>query len=524
MALLVLDMILLLLLAVHGGHRWWQTATALRLRWSSRTPSDPPSVPADPPTVTIQLPMFNEQLVARRVIEAAAALEHPRDRLQIQVLDDSTDSTTEIVAETCRELAGRGIDVEHHCRSDRTGYKAGALAAGLETARGELIAIFDADFVPPPDLLQRLIGHFEEPDVGLVQARWEHLNRDECLLTRLQALFLDAHFLVEQVARAGTGRWFNFNGTAGIWRRSCIDDAGGWHADTLTEDTDLSYRAQLRGWRFVFRPDVTCPAELPPRLDAFLAQQHRWSKGLIQSARKLLPSLACADAPASRLTEAVAHLLSPLAYPVLLTLSLVAPLSLVVPMPDGPEWSRAWTAVTVFGWLCLSAGTLGACAHVLAAQAVRPGGVRRALPLLPVLLALGIGLALINTRAVVEAWLGRSSPFLRTPKFGGRRADPDDAETAAIRRRLVPAGAFELVLGLLMAACLVMRGLGHPNLVGWPFLVLFAAGFTWIGIAGLVRPRPLLPVADRPPATRATSPEPTCDSAPPRREKPAGVR
>ncbi|MFQ5720351.1 MAG: cellulose synthase family protein, partial [Acidobacteriota bacterium] len=275
-------------LSLYGIHRWF-------LLWFARRPmagpDRSPRAGGPVPWVTVQLPVFNERLVVEGLIDATCAIDWPRDRLEIQVLDDSTDDTADLVAERVRQARAQGFIIHHVRRARRHGYKAGALAAGLTTARGEFIAVFDADFVPPRNFLQATVFEFDDPQVGMVQARWGHLNRRRSWLTRIQAVFLDGHFLVDHVARTRSGCFFNFNGTAGIWRRRCIEDAGGWQADTLTEDLDLSYRAQLRGWRFVYRPDVLAPAELPARMSSFRSQQHRWAKGSIQTARKLLPLL-----------------------------------------------------------------------------------------------------------------------------------------------------------------------------------------------------------------------------------------
>src|SRR5205085_6120384 len=243
------------------------------------------------PVVIIQLPMYNEPAVVRRVIDATCRIEYPRDRLEIQVLDDSTDETREWATQAVARWREAGFDIHHIHRTNREGYKAGALAEGLRKARGEFVLIFDADFVPPADILQKTIHYFTHPRVGMVQARWEHLNRDQSLLTKTQAILLDGHFVVEHGARSRSGRFMSFNGTAGMWRRSCIEEAGGWQHDTLTEDLDLSYRAQLAGWKFIFLPDVVTPAELPVDMNGFKSQQHRWTKGSVQTCKKLLPRI-----------------------------------------------------------------------------------------------------------------------------------------------------------------------------------------------------------------------------------------
>ena len=289
------------------------------------------------PKVTVQLPIFNEIYVVERLLKSVSELDYPRELLQIQVLDDSTDNTREVTASCVEELRGRGFDVELIQRVDRVGFKAGALATGLNSAH-EFVCILDADFVPPPDLLRRTIHFFTDPKVGMIQTRWGHLNRCYSLLTRVQAMFLDGHLLLEQTARSRSGRFFNFNGTAGLWRRSCIEEAGGWQHDTLTEDLDLSYRAQLVGWKFIFLPDVVTPAELPVDMNGFKSQQHRWTKGSIQTCKKILPTIWRSKLPLLIKLEATGHLMSNFAYLLLACLCV-----LLHPSTGGPTgWMRTF--------------------------------------------------------------------------------------------------------------------------------------------------------------------------------------
>src|ERR1035437_4705799 len=286
--ILVSYFFVLIILAVYGWHRYY----LVYLYMSNRDKEAKPGPPLDPlPVVTIQLPLYNEMYVADRLIESVCRIDYPRDRLEIQVLDDSVDAARGIAELAVRRFAAQGIDIKYYHRTDRTGFKAGALEAGLKVARGEFVAIFDADFIPAADFLMQLMPHFRDPKVAMVQARWGHINRDYSLLTKIQAILLDGHFILEHGGRNRGGRFFNFNGTAGVWRRIAIEDAGGWQHDTLTEDLDLSYRAQLRGWEFVFVPTVIAPAEVPVEMNAFKSQQHRWAKGSIQTCRKLLPSI-----------------------------------------------------------------------------------------------------------------------------------------------------------------------------------------------------------------------------------------
>jgi cellulose synthase/poly-beta-1,6-N-acetylglucosamine synthase-like glycosyltransferase len=468
----------LALICAYGAHRYWMVWAFLRHRRRAEA-VEPAGRFQTLPAVTVQLPMYNERRVARRVIEAACAIDYPRDRLQVQVLDDSTDACAGIARRCCARLAAAGHDVEYVHRADRGGYKAGALAHGLETARGEYIVVFDADFVPPADVLRRTIDHFTDPQLGMVQLRWAHLNRHDSLLTEIQSMYLDGHFVVEQTARFGSGRWFNFNGTAGLWRRAAIEDAGGWEHDTLTEDTDLSYRAQLRGWRFRYLPDVACPAEVPPTVSAFLTQQHRWNKGLVQTAIKLLPRIAASRAPLTTKIEAWFHLTSPLVHLAIVLLALLAvPLVLLPWRPEGLAL-RPLAAMAVGGSL-LILGTVAACTFYIASQCVQGVSVWRTIARLPALMSLGIGISLTNARAVAEAVLGRQSPFVRTPKFAGARQSA--ADPLLQRRGRLPEGAPELLLGLLMVLCLAAALLRPNAIIGVPFLLLFATGYLGVGL------------------------------------------
>jgi cellulose synthase/poly-beta-1,6-N-acetylglucosamine synthase-like glycosyltransferase len=364
------------------------------------------------PRITVQLPIFNELYVVERLLTSVAALEYPRDLLQIQVLDDSTDETTAIAAKQVAELQAAGFDIELIHRTDRTGFKAGALEHGLQSCRGEFILILDADFVPAPDMLQKTIHYFTDHRTGMIQTRWGHLNRTYSLLTRVQAMFLDGHLLLEQTARSRSGRFFNFNGTAGLWRRSCIADAGGWQHDTLTEDLDLSYRAQLKGWKFIFLADLVTPAELPVDMNGFKSQQHRWTKGSIQTCIKLLPSVWRADLPLLLKIEATAHLTSNYAYLLLFFLCM-----LLHPSVGGGTHSWLRTILVIFP-IFISASLPAAVFYITTQRELHPKTWMKKSLFLPALIALGIGLAVNNARAVLEAILGHKSEFTRTPKYG----------------------------------------------------------------------------------------------------------
>lgn len=446
-----------------------RTAHAARVRarelWSSK---------AGLPTVTVQLPVYNERYVVERILDAAAGLDWPADRLQIQLLDDSTDDTRERAAAHVEALRARGVDVEHVHRKLRDGYKAGALRDGLAHARGEFVAVFDADFVPQPDFLHRTLPFFSDELVGLVQARWGHLNRDDSALTRAQGLAIDGHFGVEQSGRCWGGYMLNFNGTAGVWRRTTIDDAGGWQADTLTEDLDLSYRAQLRGWRVEYLPDVEVPAEIPSDIGAFKSQQRRWAKGSIQTARKLLPRVWRAPLPFFVKLQATLHLTHYLVHPLMLTVALLAPILLLHgPGSLGP---------VAFGGLLvmLVLGTCGPTALYVASQrSLRPDWRRRILGL-PVLMLLGTGIAVSNTRAVVEALLRIPSGFVRTPKSNstGERQRPPRSR---YRLGADPLFVAELAMSAWAAWGLWLYVQQGRWLIG-PFLALYACGFAWVGL------------------------------------------
>jgi len=432
----------------------------------------------------VQLPVFNEIYVLDRLVEAACCLKHPRNLLEIQILDDSSDETASRARELAAEWRSRGVDIVCIHRDGREGFKAGALAAGLAAAKGEMIAVFDADFVPPPDFLETILPRFADPRVGMVQARWGHLNRDFSLLTRAQALLLDGHFTVEQAARAKSGRWFNFNGTAGVFRRSCIETAGGWRSDTLTEDLDLSYRAQLAGWRFAYSDEPPCPAELPVEMNALRSQQHRWVKGSVQTARRLLPAILRSGAGAAVKCEAFLHLTNNAAYLLLLLASLLLVPSLMIrrSMDSGfslPDLLVFFAGTGSFALFCLvSQDRLG-----------RP--LTRTLLTLPVVMALGAGLALSNGLAVLEALAGTPSPFRRTPKFRiGAAGSARSWRTLAYRGDPTRLAIVEALLALLFTLGSLWAA-GEGMLMSLPFLLLFASGYGYVAGLTLLQGRGL---------------------------------
>ena len=437
---------------------------------------------SDLPMVTVQLPVFNERFVVGRLLHAVTQLDWPADRLEIQLLDDSTDDTTDI----CRELVHHyrretGLDIVYLHRPHRDGFKAGALEAGMQVATGELIAIFDADFVPAADFLRRTVPFFAEPRVGMVQTRWGHFNAEWSLLTRMQAIAIDGHFGIEQAARRGAGLYLNFNGTAGVWRRACIDDAGGWQHDTLTEDLDLSYRAQLRGWQMEFAPAVEAPAELPDTVAAFKSQQRRWAKGCSQTLRKLGWRVERAPLPLFTRLQALLHLGHYFIHPLML-------LSALLVWPLLPVWQHstlhaaAFWAMFVFTLVC----TIGPSSMYMAGQRALRRGWRRKIFMLPVLMVVGTGIAVSNTRAVLEGLLGIRSGFVRTPKHSLTvRSDATSARAARAYRLpfdgMLPVELFMCGWCLLAAIDYWKAGMGIYS----PYLAIYTLGFGTMALASI---------------------------------------
>ncbi len=477
-ALLVLHFAASLVLAAYGYHR---LTLAIRYRRTVRPKADFPDAAAGWPSVTVQVPLYNERYVAERVINAAGALDYPSSRLEVQILDDSTDETPAAVALAVRRLRARGLRVTHVRRASRTGFKAGALAHGLRRARGELVAIFDADFVPPRDFLRRLVGEFSDPRVGMVQARWGHLNVGASLLTQVQALQLDAHFTIEHGVRAATGCFFNFNGTAGIWRRRAIESAGGWHADTLTEDLDLSYRAQLAGWRFVYRDDVEAPAELPVEIAAYRQQQQRWAQGGIETAFKILPAVFRSSVPGRVKREACWHLTAHFAYPCLVVLALAGASAGWTLAPDHLAW-----LVAVDG-LLLSFATLSlGFFYGIAAHARGRTGWWKRLGLVPAVMVLGAGITLSQSIAVARGILRRRTPFRRTPKYHQNGAGDRSWQGASYRISALRLALAECAAGFAMLAVGALVTAHQAVVLTGPIL-LFGAGFLATGGWALVQ-------------------------------------
>ncbi len=456
-------------LFVYGCNAYYLTARWWQLRRREFPPARARPVHA---RVTVQLPVYDERYVARRLLDAVAAFDWPHDLLEIQVLDDSDDDTTELLAKGVAFHRSQGIPVAHIRRGDRHGFKAGALSNGLTLASGEFVAVFDCDFCPPPDFLTRVMGEFEDPRVGMVQTRWGHLNEEFSTLTKAEAIGVDGHFAIEQDARHRLGYFMNFNGTAGVWRRACIDASGGWGDDTLAEDLDLSYRAQLDGWKFVYRKDVECPAELPAQINALKRQQFRWAKGSIQVLKKLRPRIRRSPLTIGQRLEAYLHLSLYAVHPLMLISFLLLPLILVVGgLPP--------VVPAIF-----ATASLGPASMYAASQwDLHREDWKRRLLSLPILTVLGAGLSLTNSRAVVEAILGRPSPFLRTPKFGLEGRSGSWRGTRYVLRDTGEAVA-EIALGLygLVGGWLAFAS---GNWWALPWITLFAAGFLTVAALSL---------------------------------------
>jgi cellulose synthase/poly-beta-1,6-N-acetylglucosamine synthase-like glycosyltransferase len=426
------------------------------------------------PTITVQLPVYNERYVVQRAIDAIAGLDWPRDRLQIQVLDDSTDETTDLAREQVEKHRRQGLDIAHICRPERRGYKAGALNAAMPAVRGDYVAIFDADFFPDPDFLRRTVPYLlAQPDLGFVQARWGHLNDSYSLLTLAQAIALDGHFAIEHTARQHAGWMTSFNGTGGVWRTECVTACGAWDTKQLTEDVDLSYRAQLAGWRGMTLPDVVAPAELPVQLAGFKQQQFRWAKGNIQCFLKLGWNLVRAPWPVCARLQALIHLSYYLAHPLMLFVML-STLPLIW-FGAFERWSLAW----------LSLATLGPPLLYALSQWALYSDWRRRLRALPVLVCVGIGFALNGTIAAAEAILGIKSPFQRTPKFQiqGRTGEWRNRPYALSTDGLL----WGEVLLTLYAVLVVVVALEHAQALAIPFLLLYVFGFGYVSALGILQ-------------------------------------
>src|SRR5689334_3954554 len=472
-AMLIPYFTVLLILSIYGINRYDVIHTYFKHR--KKTQGEPAKRFEQLPRVTIQLPLYNERYVVERLIDEVVKVEYPRELLQIQVLDDSTDDTAPFADALVDRYRNMGYPIEYHHRTNRHGFKAGALQAGLAVATGEFVAVFDADFCPPADFLIRTIHYFADPKVGVVQTRWSYINRDYNFLTEVEAILLDGHFILEHGARSRAGYFFNFNGTAGILRKAMIEDAGGWQHDTLTEDSDLSYRAQLKGWRFVYMPGLDCPSELPVEMHGFQVQQSRWAKGLTQTARKILPQVLRAKLPWRVKAEAFLHLTPNISYPLMLVVS-----ALMLPVMIVRFYMGVFQMVFLDLPLIIASFWSISAFYVIAYRELYPKHWKRSVFLLPMLMAVGVALTIINTRAVLEALAGIRSAFVRTPKYAieGR---PVDLEHKKYRRKSGWLPYVELAVGSYFLY-MISFAIDTYNYFAIPFLALFTAGYYWAGL------------------------------------------
>jgi cellulose synthase/poly-beta-1,6-N-acetylglucosamine synthase-like glycosyltransferase len=469
-SLLIPYFAILILLSFFGIHRYEMIRGYFKGR--KNLPAAPPSEFAELPPVTIQLPLYNERFVVERLIEQIVKIDYPKHLLQIQVLDDSTDETHPFTERLVAEYRALGHPIEYHHRKNRHGYKAGALQEGLKTATGFVVAVFDADFVVPVDFLRKTIHYFADPKVGVVQTRWTYLNTHYNALTEVQTMLLDGHFVLEHVARAGSGLFFNFNGTAGILRKEMIEDAGGWQHDTLTEDSDLSYRAQLKGWKFVYCPEVECPSELPFDMHGFQVQQTRWSKGLTQCAKKLLPMILKSEQPWRVKLEAIFHLTPNISYPLMVVVSaLMLPVMIV-------RFYMGWMQMVLVDLPLIIASFWSIGAFYLVAQRqLHPATWRRSIWYLPALMAAGVALTLSNAKAVMEALVGYQTAFARTPKYAvGDKKVKLGNERYKARIGWLP--FLEIAAGTWFLY-MIAYSIESYNFLAVPFLSLFVGGYYW---------------------------------------------
>lgn len=480
--ILIAHFSLLLLLCLFGLHR-----LSLVLRWF-RHKNVKPEISArfsELPTITVQVPLYNERFVAERIVDACAALDYPADKLQIQIVDDSTDDTSVLVEQRIEYHRSHGLNnIEHIRRKNRKGYKAGALRDAMEFSTGEYIAIFDADFVPEPFLLRETIDYFCDEKVGMVQFRWEYLNRNSSRFTEAQSMMLDAHFVLEQQVRFASDMFFNFNGTAGVWRKDAIIDAGNWSADTLTEDMDLSYRAQMRGWKMLYLNHVSCAGEIPADMNAFKSQQHRWAKGGIQVMKKMLGKVWGASYPLSRKLESTFHLGNNLAYLIVL----IDTIFFLIPS----LWVREVYQIKQIFWLdfpFLMFASGGHLIYLFFGQVALGRSKWVAFLYLPMLMLLGIQLAFNNARAGLEALLGKESEFVRTPKSGEttcRTLQTEGVDHKLYDVALPKSAVVEFVVGVVYMLVLVWA-VGYEKWAVLPFLALLVVGFLTTAVTGLFR-------------------------------------
>jgi cellulose synthase/poly-beta-1,6-N-acetylglucosamine synthase-like glycosyltransferase len=479
LAMMIPYFIVLFILALYGLHRYWLVYDYYAYR--KNVPAQPPAV-TEWPRVTIQLPIYNERYVIERLVEAISRFDYPTELLDVQVLDDSTDETQQVARNCVERFAAQGMAITYIHRSNRAGYKAGALENGLKSSKGEFVAIFDADFVPAPDFLQRTIPYFKNPNggagIGMVQTRWTYLNTDYSLLTQVETILLDGHFVVEHGARSRRGTFFNFNGTAGVWRRKTIDQAGGWQHDTLTEDTDLSYRAQLVGWKFLYLPHIECASELPVDMNGFKAQQARWAKGLMQTAKKILPKVFKANVPWHVKSEAFFHLTANISYPLMVLLSTMLLPAMIV------RFYQGWIQMLVIDLPLFLASTCSISSFYLVAQKeLHPKTWYRTFLYMPFVMATGIGISVRNAQAVIEAIAGRKSEFARTPKYNIAGKQGSYAKKS-YKNKAGWMPYAEISLGVYFALT-VVYAVVNENYATVPFLLLFVWGYLYTGFMSL---------------------------------------
>jgi cellulose synthase/poly-beta-1,6-N-acetylglucosamine synthase-like glycosyltransferase len=478
-AILVPYFAVLAVLSLYGMHRYEMIRGYVKNRKKLAAP--PAVVPASEsewPSVTIQLPMYNERYVVERLLEETLKMDYPKDKLQIQVLDDSTDDTHPFTEALVERYQALGYNIEYRHRTNRHGFKAGALQEGLETATGEFLAVFDADFIPPTDFLRRTMPYFADSGVGVVQTRWTYLNRHYNLLSEVEALLLDGHFILEHGARAGEGLFFNFNGTAGVLRREMIQDAGGWEHDTLTEDSDLSYRAQLKGWKFVYVPGIECPSELPVEMHGFQVQQSRWSKGLTQVALKLMPTILRAKLPFRTKLEAFFHLTPNISYPLMVIVA-----ALMLPVMIIRFYMGWWQMVLLDLPLIIASFFSITSFYMMAYREIFPKNWKRGFAFIPVLMAAGVALTISNTKAVLEALFRVQTAFARTPKYAieGQKVK---LQNVKYRSKSGWLPVFEIAFGTYFLFMLAYA-IDSFNFLAVPFLVIFVAGYYWAAFTKL---------------------------------------
>jgi cellulose synthase/poly-beta-1,6-N-acetylglucosamine synthase-like glycosyltransferase len=479
LAMMVPYFIVLFILALYGLHRYWLVYDYYA--YSKNVPAQPPPV-TEWPRVTIQLPIYNERYVIERLVEAVSRFDYPSELLDVQVLDDSTDETQEVAGNCVERYAAQGMPITYIHRNNREGYKAGALENGLKSSKGQFVAIFDADFVPEPDFLQRTIPYFKNPNcgagIGMVQTRWTYLNTDYSLLTQVETILLDGHFVVEHGARSRRGTFFNFNGTAGVWRRTAIDQAGGWQHDTLTEDTDLSYRAQLKGWKFLYLPHIECTSELPVDMNGFKAQQARWAKGLMQTAKKILPKVFKSNVPWHVKSEAFFHLTANISYPLMVLLSTMLLPAMIV------RFYQGWIQMLVIDLPLFLASTCSISSFYLVAQKeLHPKTWYRTFLYIPFVMATGIGISVRNAQAVIEAIAGKKSEFARTPKYNIAGKQGSYAKKS-YKNKAGWMPYAEISLGIYFALT-VVYAVANENYATVPFLLLFVWGYLYTGFMSL---------------------------------------